>query len=122
MGAEREGGLLAWQFRDYAERHQDKLNLWLHLYAVPAFIAGSLAAVLNLLALSPVGVAASLAFVVGAFLIQGLGHKREPMAPQPFDGPVDFLQRIFAEQFVTFPRFVLSGGWMRNVTRRAGHH
>jgi hypothetical protein len=32
------------------------------------------------------------------------------------------VKRVFAEQFVTFPRFVLSGGWMRNVTRRAGHH
>ncbi|MGL6289079.1 MAG: hypothetical protein ACRC2H_00155 [Silanimonas sp.] len=122
MANAREGGLLAWQFRDYAERHQDKLNLWLHLYAVPAFIAGALAAVLNLLALSVVGVLASLAFVVAAFLVQGLGHKREPVAPLPFDGPGDFLMRVFAEQFITFPRFVLSGGWMRNVTRRAGHH
>jgi uncharacterized membrane protein YGL010W len=122
MSTTREGGLLAWQFRDYAERHQDKLNLWLHLYAVPAFIAGSLAAVLNLLALSLVGVLASLAFVVVAFAIQALGHRRERSAPVPFDGPGDFLKRIFAEQFVTFPRFVLSGGWMRNVTRPAGHH
>lgn len=122
MSTTREGGLLAWQFRDYAERHQDKLNLWLHLYAVPAFIAGSLAAVLNLLALSLVGVLASLAFVVVAFAIQALGHRRERSAPVPFDGPGDFLKRIFAEQFITFPRFVLSGGWMRNVTRPAGHH
>lgn len=122
MGATREGGLLAWQFRDYAERHQDKLNLWLHLYAVPAFIAGVLAAALNLIALSVVGVLVSLGFAVVAYAVQGLAHKRERMPPQPFDGPGDFLQRMFAEQFITFPRFVLSGGWMRNVTRRAGHH
>jgi hypothetical protein len=122
MAAEREGGLLAWQFRDYAERHQDKLNLWLHLYAVPAFIAGTLAAVLNLLALSVVGVVVCLVFAAVAFLVQGLGHKRESMAPVPFDGLGDAVKRVFAEQFVTFPRFVLSGGWMRNVTRRAGHH
>lgn len=122
MGAEREGGLLAWQFRDYAERHQDKFNLWLHLYAVPAFIAGVLAAVLNLLALSVVGVAVCLAFAAVAFFVQGLGHRRERSSPVPFDGPADAVKRVFAEQFVTFPRFVLSGGWMRNVTRRAGHH
>ena len=122
MSEEREGGLLEWQYRDYAERHQDKFNLWLHLYAVPAFIAGILAAVFHVLSLNPLGALISLAFAAIAFLVQGLGHKREKMAPQPFDGPVDFLQRIFAEQFVTFPRFVLSGGWMRNVTRRAGHH
>ena len=122
MGAEREGGLLAWQFRDYAERHRDKLNLWLHLYAVPAFIAGMLAAVLNLVALSLVGTVVCLAFAGLAFLVQGLGHRREAMAPVPFDGPADAVKRIFAEQFITFPRFVLSGGWMRNVTRPAGHH
>lgn len=122
MGAGREGGLLAWQFRDYAEHHQDKLNLWLHLYAVPAFVAGALGVLLNLIALSLVGVAASLAFVVAAFLVQGLGHRREPVPPVPFDGPGDFLKRVFAEQFITFPRFVLSGGWMRNITRRAGQH
>ena len=122
MPSEREGGLLAWQFRDYAERHQDKLNLWLHLYAVPAFIAGVLAAGFHLLSLNPIGALVSLVFSAAAFLVQGLGHKREAMAPQPFDGPLDFLRRIVAEQFVTFPRFVLSGGWMRNVTRRARHH
>ena len=122
MGTGREGGLLAWQFRDYAERHQDRLNLWLHLYAVPAFIAGVLAAVFNLFALSVVGVVVCVVFAALAFLVQGLGHKRESTRPVPFDGPADFLRRVFAEQFVTFPRFVLSGGWMRNVTRRAGHH
>lgn len=122
MPSEREGGLLAWQFRDYAERHQDKLNLWLHLYAVPVFVAGALATVVNLVALSAVGIIASLTFVIVAFLAQGLGHRREPVSPVPFDGPGDFVKRVFAEQFITFPRFVLSGGWMRNVTRRAGHH
>jgi hypothetical protein len=121
MSTEREGGLLAWQFRDYAERHRDPLNLWLHLYAVPAFVAGSAAAVLHLLTLNLIGFAFSLLFVMVAFLLQGIGHKREAMPPQPFDGPLDFAKRILAEQFITFPRFVLSGGWMRNVTRRPEH-
>lgn len=121
MSTEREGGLLAWQFRDYAERHCDRLNLWIHLYAVPAFVAGSAAAVLHLLTLNFVGVGFSLLFVTVAFLLQGIGHKRESMPPQPFDGPLDFAKRILAEQFITFPRFVLSGGWMRNVTRRPEH-
>ena len=122
MDAGREGGLLAWQFRDYAERHQDKLNLWLHLYAVPAFVAGILAAVLHIASLNVLASAISLAFAAAAFGIQVLGHRREPLAPAPYAGVGDFVARVFAEQFVTFPRFVLSGGWMRNVTRRAGHH
>jgi hypothetical protein len=33
--------------------------------------------------------------------------------PVPFRGPLDVLVRIFAEQFVTFPRFVLTGGLAR---------
>ncbi|HAI58779.1 MAG TPA: terminase [Xanthomonadaceae bacterium] len=122
MGAGREGGLLAWQFRDYAERHQDKLNLWLHLYAVPAFIAGMLAAALHLLTLNTIGFVVSLGFAAIAFGVQALGHARERLGHEPYRGPADFVSRVFAEQFVTFPRFVLSGGWMRNVTRRAGHH
>ena len=32
------------------------------------------------------------------------------MAPIPFRGPIDVGSRIFVEQWVTFPRFVLSGG------------
>ncbi len=122
MSTTREGGLLAWQYRNYAECHRDKLNLWLHLYTAPVFIAGVLAAAFHLTAFDLIPVAVSLVFAVVAFGAQTLGHRREAMPPQPFDGPVDFIQRVFAEQFVTFPRFLLSGGWMRNVTRRAGHH
>ena len=49
--------------------------------------------------------------------MQGIGHKREAEPPVPFDGPGDFLARVFVEQFFTFPRFVLTGGWLRNLTR-----
>ena len=52
-----------------------------------------------------------------AFLLQGAGHKREAEAPVPFDGPLDFVGRVLVEQFITFPRFVLSGLWLRNLTR-----
>jgi len=122
MAAPREGGLLAWQFRDYAERHQDKLNLWLHLYSVPAFIAGSAAVFANLMALHWFGAAVSACFVLAAVGIQALGHLRESRPAPPVEGLVDGVRQMVAEQFVTFPRFVLSGGWMRNVTRRAGTH
>jgi hypothetical protein len=33
----------------------------------------------------------------------------------PFDGAADFVSRFVVEQWVTFPRFVLSGGWRRNL-------
>ena len=48
---------------------------------------------------------------------QGRGHRRETEAPTPFDGAVDFVSRFAVEQWVTFPRFVLSGAWAKNLRR-----
>lgn len=122
MVTHREGGLLAWQYRGYAERHVDKLNLWVHLYTVAAFIASAAAAFAHLLSLQWFGVLVSLGVMAAALGLQALVGRREALSAPPFDGPVDALRRVFAEQFVTFPRFVLSGGWMRNVTRRPEHY
>jgi hypothetical protein len=47
-------------------------------------------------------------------LLQGRGHRRERETRAPFAGAGDFVSRFFVEQWVTFPRFVLSGGWLRN--------
>jgi hypothetical protein len=54
--------------------------------------------------------------MVAALVIEGRGHKLERETPTPFDGPADFVSRFVAEQWVTFPRFVLSGAWYRNLT------
>ncbi|HSX63044.1 MAG TPA: Mpo1-like protein [Tahibacter sp.] len=113
----REGGLIAWQWRTYADNHRDRVNLLLHIVAVPAFIAGILATVRLLVAGLYVGAGIAFVFAVFAFAVQGIGHKREAVAPIPFDGPLDFVGRVFVEQFVTFPRFVLSGQWARNFAR-----
>ncbi len=115
---DRSGGLLAWQWRLYGRNHRSRANLLVHMIAVPMFIAGTLAAVrLALLgAWLPAGICVLI--MVFAFLLQGVAHKREPEPPVPFGGPVDFLARVFAEQFITFPRFVLSGGWSRHLAGR----
>jgi hypothetical protein len=47
-----------------------------------------------------------------SMIVQGRGHAREATQPK-LGGPLNVLARIFAEQFVTFPRFVLGGGWLR---------
>jgi len=60
------------------------------------------------------------ACTVVALVAQGRGHRFEPETPTPFDGPVDFVSRLFAEQWVTFPRFVLSGGGSRNLKDAGG--
>lgn len=113
----REGGLIAWQWRGYADNHRDRSNLLLHIVAVPAFIAGVLAC-LRLLTLGQwLGAGFALLVAALAFAVQGVGHRRERVPPVPFDGPGDFLGRVFTEQFITFPRFVLSGQWARNLAR-----
>ena len=113
----RDGGLIAWQWRNYADNHRDRANLLLHIVAVPAFIAGILACARLLIAGLWFGAAVAFGFAVLAFALQGIGHRRESVAPIPFDGPLDFVGRVFVEQFVTFPRFVLSGQWARNFAR-----
>jgi hypothetical protein len=114
-GPDREGGLLEWQWRGYSRNHRDRLNLVVHMLAVPAFIAGTLAAVQSALQSRWLGAGVALSVVVAAFALQGLGHARERVAPEPFAGPADFVARVFAEQFITFPRFVLMGQWARNL-------
>lgn len=113
----REGGLIAWQWRGYADNHRDRLNLLLHFVAVPAFIAGTLACVRLLFLGQWLAAGLALLLAVIAFGVQGIGHQREAVAPVPFDGPADFIGRVLVEQFITFPRFVLSGQWARNFGR-----
>jgi hypothetical protein len=48
-----------------------------------------------------------------AFAAQAVGHGREQNPAIPFEGVSDALGRIFLEQFFTFPRFVVTGGWWR---------
>lgn len=105
--------LLKWQWDGYPEFHRTRRNLLIHIVAVPAFIS-SLSTVMYALVMMQWALAA--VGVVGcalAFGVQGFGHSKEPSPAIPFDGPSDVVTRIFAEQLITFPRFVLSGGWWR---------
>ena len=112
----REPNLIAWQWQTYARNHRNRANLLLHMAAVPAFIGGMLAAVTMALRQQWFGALVAFAFAAVAFFAQGIGHKWEKEPPIPFDGPGDFVSRVFVEQFITFPRFVLTGQWMRNMT------
>jgi hypothetical protein len=50
--------------------------------------------------------------ILVAVALQGRGHRLEPVPPEPFSGPLNFVSRLFFEQWVTCPRFVFSGGWL----------
>jgi hypothetical protein len=100
--------LASWQWSLYPDNHHDHANLIIHVLTVPLFMAGTVALACAWLWpwLALIGPAA----MASAMAAQGRGHKRETVAPVPFDGPVDVVARIFVEQWVTFPRYLVSGG------------
>jgi len=111
-------GLLASQWSQYREVHHDRRNLIVHVFTVPVFMAGTVAvAVAPLLSgwLFLAGVFA----MMGAMAAQGRGHRFEQSPPAPFRGPMNVVARIFAEQWITFPRYVLSGELARTLRRAA---
>jgi len=112
---DRSEGLLAWQWHGYAERHRDRVSLLLHMASVPLFIAGLLAAARQAFFGEWFGAGVAFSMAIFALLLQGIGHRREKTRPEPFEGPLDFVLRFLVEQFLTFPRFVLSGGWLRQM-------
>jgi hypothetical protein len=118
MSDPREGGLFRWQWSLYPSAHRDRRNLALHAATAPLFLAGCCALLVSPLAGAGAAIAGGAALLV-AVLAQGRGHKLEETRPVPFRGPGDFLARLFAEQWVTFPRYVLSGQFAE-AWRRAG--
>ena len=100
---------------DYPRFHKNRTNLLLHIVVVPLFVLGVVYAVLAAFQGRWFAALLSLLLPVVSLAIQGVGHKKEPNPPLPFDGPGEFLTRIFTEQFYRFPKFVLSGDWLRAV-------
>jgi hypothetical protein len=103
--------LLQWQWEGYAKYHQSRANLLIHIVAVPLFLIGTIALVAALFQLSLMLLAIGVGGIVVAVALQGRGHRLEALPPEPFRGPLNFVSRLFFEQWVTFPRFVIAGGW-----------
>ena len=110
--------LLRWQWDGYPRYHRSRSNLLLHIVVVPLFVLGDVA--------------------IGVAMWPRPGRSRprrrrdgrlagrsraadtaaSPSPPEPFTGPLNAIARLLCEQWITFPRFVLSGGW-RDALRRA---
>lgn len=117
--SDREGGLLAWQWSLYPAGHRNRRTLLVHILTVPVFMLGTAGLLLSTLAgLAPA--IGGLVAMVAAMALQGAMHRREVVPPVPFRGPLDVLARILAEQWITFPRFVLSGAFARGWRGGAG--
>jgi hypothetical protein len=105
--------LIRWQWDGYPRVHRSRTNLLIHIVVVPLFVLGNVALIVALLLRSlPLG-AVSLVTMLVSVALQGRGHKQEQVPPEPFTGAANAISRIFLEQWVTFPRFVLSGKWLR---------
>ena len=106
------GPFLRWQWSNYPGAHRDRRNLAVHALSWPVYLGGTCA-----IAASPIaGVDSAIAGAVAmgaAMVAQGRGHKLEGRAPAAFRGPLDVVKRLFVEQWVTFPRYLLSGGFAR---------
>jgi len=103
--------------QDYAHFHENRTNLLLHIVVVPMFVLGVVYAIVAALQGRWLAAMLSLLLPLISIAVQGAGHKREPNPPLPFAGPGDFVKRIFSEQFYRFPKFVLSGDWLRAVRK-----
>ena len=101
------------QWEGYARYHQSRSDLLLHIVLVPLFLAGNLVFLVAIFERRLLLALGAGVLTAVALAIQGHGHGEEPVQPQAFTGPFNALSRIFLEQWVTFPRFVLSGAWMR---------
>jgi hypothetical protein len=107
--------LLRWQWKGYPRYHRSRANLLLHIVVVPLFLAGNVTLVAALVRQSWTVAAMAGAAMVLSLALQGRGHRQEPVPPEPFTSPLNAVSRILCEQWVTFPRFVLSGGWYQNL-------
>ncbi len=109
--------LLAWQWSDYVAKHRDRGNLLIHIVAVPLFQLATLVLLGALLGRSLTAAVVAVLLMGVALVLQGRGHRREAERPVPFEGAADFASRLVVEQWITFPRFVLSGAWSENLRR-----
>lgn len=108
--------LLRWQWEGYPRYHRRRASLLLHLFSVPFFWAGTLLVMIALFSLEWWPLAMGSGCMLVALIAQGRGHKLEPTPPVPFTGPWNFVARFCLEQWVTFPRFLFSGGWWSNFS------
>jgi hypothetical protein len=106
--------LLDWQWSRYEANHRNRNNLLIHIICVPLFWIGALNFVVPLLFAGLLHALGGVILMSLSLFLQGKGHEMEANAPEPFQSAREYVRRVVAEQFVTFPRFVLSGGWWKN--------
>lgn len=104
--------LLRWQWDGYPRYHRSRRNLLLHIVLVPLFLFANILLVIGLIQGSWLMAFVAVLAMIASIALQGRGHRDEAVPPEPFTSAANAISRIFLEQWLTFPRFVLSGGWL----------
>ncbi len=99
---------------DYARLHKNPMNLLIHVVTVPLFLlAAGVALLCPWLPRWEMWWGGSVALAFYAVFLQRFGHRLEGERG-PRRGFGAGIAGFLVEQFATFPRFVISGGWLRN--------
>ena len=107
---------IQWQWEGYAKYHQDKVNLLIHIFAVALFWLAAITLIVGAARVSIISVILAIVALFISLVLQGIGHKKEINPTVPFASKSDFIKRFLCEQFINFPRFVLTGGWFNNFS------
>ncbi len=110
--------LLEWQWGGYSGYHRSRTNLLIHIAVVPLFLVGNVGLIVAIVEHSATFGLVSLIAMIVSVALQGRGHRGEEVPAEPFTSAANAISRIFLEQWVTFPRFVLSGGWLRALRKQ----
>jgi len=102
---------LKWQWEGYNKYHKSRINLWVHIFAVPVFILATFSLVNSIINLNVFLLICSIILMLVSIVMQGIGHKKEEIPTVPFTGVKNAVVRILLEQLYTFPKFVISGKW-----------
>ncbi len=105
--------IIKWQWEGYANYHQSRKNLLIHIVFVPIFIISFVCFGLSVVRFELASALICLFAMILSFGFQGVGHSKETNASEPFTGLKNVFVRILAEQFYTFPKFVFTGKWYR---------
>ena len=110
--------LVQWAWKETPPVHGDRVNLLIHLVAVPLFVTGHMLLIAAIFAYAWFALA-GFSMIVASLVAQKMGHAQERIEVAPFAGAKDFVRRLYAEQFCNFWRFLLSGGWSAAFRRSA---
>lgn len=103
--------LLQWQWNGYSDFHRSRRNLLIHIIVVPLFLVANANLIIQLIHHNYILATLSVLVMIFSLAMQGRGHKLESTPSIPFSSPFNAIGRLFLEQWINFPRFVLTGAW-----------